>query len=516
MPKALAQITQNQFSTITTNLKGSVRHDKMEDRDYLVVPMVMMVEGVLNGSYGPLYYPAKELAKVPAVWNHKPIVVYHPTMNGVGVSACDPDVISSRKVGVIMNTSFGEGKLKAEAWLEKDRLQKVDDRVLTNIESGAMTEISTGLFTDNEAAEGEFNGREYKGIARNYRPDHLAILPDLKGACSIEDGAGLLRNQSSFNDIQNKISSALQAGNTSGTSVPSDKWVRDVFDGFFIFQEKGKLYKQMWSKSGEDVKIEGKPEEVVQVTEYRAKDGKVLGNSAPTTNMIKEENGKFFVFSKDGSKKLSKGYDTKKEAAERLGEIEHFKAEEKPTGNSKGNPTSNKERTMDKKQMVDALIANGLFVEEDREFLMSKSDEAVEKLHEVSQEKEEVAPEKVEPEEEPEAEAPEQNAAPVSAEEYIAKAPEGIRDMLQSGLQAHQAQKAKLVGEIVANKANVFTKEQLLGKPMSELSAIAALAKVAKPVANSASYAGQGPVAEVVVNATAEEPLTAPTMNFSK
>jgi hypothetical protein len=37
-------------------------------------------------------------------------------------------------------------------------------------------------------------GRQYVGIARNHRPDHLAILPDLKGSCSIADGAGLCRN----------------------------------------------------------------------------------------------------------------------------------------------------------------------------------------------------------------------------------------------------------------------------------------------------------------------------------
>ena len=40
----------------------------MDGKDFLVAPMVMIVEGVLEGSEGPLYYPATELAKTPAVW----------------------------------------------------------------------------------------------------------------------------------------------------------------------------------------------------------------------------------------------------------------------------------------------------------------------------------------------------------------------------------------------------------------------------------------------------------------
>lgn len=40
--------------------------------------------------------------------------------------------------------------------------------------------------------------------------------------------------------------------------------------------------------------------------------------------MIKQENNKFVVYSEDGTKKLGT-YDTKKEAEERLREVEYFK-----------------------------------------------------------------------------------------------------------------------------------------------------------------------------------------------
>ena len=55
---------------------------------------------------------------------------------------------------------------------------------------GEMMEVSTGLFSEIEPKPGVFKGRHYKGVVRNLRPDHLAILPDSIGACSIADGAG--------------------------------------------------------------------------------------------------------------------------------------------------------------------------------------------------------------------------------------------------------------------------------------------------------------------------------------
>jgi hypothetical protein len=198
------------LQNVTVNFSSPVRHDTMEGRDYLVAPMVMLTEGVHKGSNGPLYYPQDELSKTPESWNHKPVVVYHPTMNGMGVSACDPDIITSRKVGVIMNTRYDSktGKLRAEAWLEKDRVNLVDDRITKSLENNEIMELSTGLFTDNEVVSGEHNGKSYTSVARNYRPDHLALLPDKKGACSIEDGAGFLQLNS---EQQTTLSEAVRS-----------------------------------------------------------------------------------------------------------------------------------------------------------------------------------------------------------------------------------------------------------------------------------------------------------------
>lgn len=180
---------------LTANLSGTVRREKHQGNDYIVAPLVLMREGVLNGSKGPLYYPADELQKDPDTWNDMPIVVYHPkTSDGKSASARQPTIMERYHIGRLYNASYSEGRLVAEAWINVERARQVDQRVLTNIEAGRPIEVSTGLYTVEEPLAGEYNGTPYKAIARNYKPDHLAVLPDQIGACSLEDGCGLLVN----------------------------------------------------------------------------------------------------------------------------------------------------------------------------------------------------------------------------------------------------------------------------------------------------------------------------------
>ena len=58
---------------------------------------------------------------------------------------------------------------------------------------GDIIEVSTGYFADKLDESGEFEGEEYDGVQINLRPDHLAILPNTIGACSVDDGCGFPR-----------------------------------------------------------------------------------------------------------------------------------------------------------------------------------------------------------------------------------------------------------------------------------------------------------------------------------
>ena len=412
--KTLVLNEEHQIAKLTCNfLPSLVRHDRMEDRDFLVVPMVILTEGVHNGSEGAFYYPKEELSKTPAAWNHKPVVVYHPTMNGVGISACDPVVINNRKVGLMMNTRFEAGKLKSEAWLEKDRANKVDERIMQAVEKGEMMELSTGVYIDNDMTPGDWNGESYVGIARNYRPDHLALLPDKIGACSIKDGAGLLRNE-------------------RATALIT-------------------LLKEMGI---DDVRITG-----------RTVEGAFVGNRDQTENKQNQGN------------------------------------------------------TMEKKQIVDAIIGNSGWSETDREKLMGLSEDQLKSIQDG------INPPKVEPvKPEPKVEPTKNTAEPaakttvpenvVTLESYISGAPREIQDVLNNSLSIYTEEKGKLVAAILANKNNSFSKEDLDNRPLGELKSIARLAAGdTKTETRQANYGGQAPVP---TGNDAEEALPVPAMNFAK
>jgi len=177
------------IETVLANFAPSAkRTEKLHGRIHRVVPMVMITAGVHNGSHGPLYYPEDELRRTAHLWNAIPVVVNHPPNGG---SARQPHVLRRTQVGVVFNARFEDGKLKAEAWLEVEALRRVDARTLQKVDSGRPVEVSTGLFTENLETFGE----EFDAVATDHRPDHLAILPDRRGACSIADGCGLMQNQ---------------------------------------------------------------------------------------------------------------------------------------------------------------------------------------------------------------------------------------------------------------------------------------------------------------------------------
>lgn len=286
---------------LTLNLTPSkklVRKDSMEGRDYTVVPMVMMKEGVLNGSMGSLFYPANEISKLPVVWNGKPVVVYHPQINGLGVTACSPEIFTSQKIGVIMNTHFDEtnNSLKAEAWIDEERCKKIDRRVWKAIENERMMELSTGLFTENEAVEnGKHGDKSYNFIARNYKPDHLAVLPDQIGACSTKDGAGFIRNELwagnrmvrnsiSFDDIRQQLSHLIRAKyqRKGDNGIENYCYPETVYDDYVVFSNGNKTMGQPYtiSKNGE-VSLTGSATEVRRKVVYVDSAGKsVVGNVA--------------------------------------------------------------------------------------------------------------------------------------------------------------------------------------------------------------------------------------------
>lgn len=209
--------TAFEFLTANFSVGGKTRRVTFNGRNYIVAPMTLLKQGVLKGNKGPLYYPNEEITKNYHAWNNMPIVVNHPEdANGNALSARSPAILEQYQIGFVFNTRF-EGKLIAEGWFDIEKTKQVDPRIMAAIEAGKPMELSTGLFTQNQEQQGDYNGKEYVGVARNYVPDHLAILPDQPGACSIKDGCGLNINAENEEEVRSWFEKFMEfIGNEDG------------------------------------------------------------------------------------------------------------------------------------------------------------------------------------------------------------------------------------------------------------------------------------------------------------
>jgi len=497
------------LNNITFNLSNTaIRRQTLHNKNYIVAPMAMLTAGVHNGSNGPLLYRAAEFKKTTQAWNMKPIVVYHPAINGKGVTACDPDILERQQIGMVMNTTWN-GKLRAEAWIDEERANLVDNRVTDALENNKMMELSTGLFTDPEGTGGDWEGKHYDAIAINHQPDHLALLPDKIGACSIADGAGLLQlneaaetnglnitgmlanemdimrrlvgNAMSHNEVFEALSKALHGkfrDNGSGKDIDLEvdalgHWVVEVFDKDFIYSRENKLYKLGYTKVKNTVTLGDTPEEVTRVTSYKTvESGGFVGNE------------------------------------------------------------QTQEKDM-KKEMVDTLISNEAtqWTEEDRETLTALEETVLNKMNPFAKkdakkkdltDEEKAAADKAAADKKKKPvgnEAPAEVPAEMTMNEYIEKAPKEYREVLQNGLNAHKAQKDALIATITANKANDFTAEFLATKEVQELQGLAKLAggvtdnhRTTVPM----MYEGANvPLGTITGNAEVKT-LAIPTMNFAE
>lgn len=160
--------------------------------DTLTVPVVMIVEGVLNDAL----LTVEEFGKYVGGWNGRPVVVRHPAdESGNDISAADsPETMASYAIGTLYNARIEGTRLVADMHIEASKACSLGFcGIVEALKAGKVLEVSTGYFSDSEPSTGDHNGESYSEIHRNIVPDHLAILPDEEGACSVDDGCGTCR-----------------------------------------------------------------------------------------------------------------------------------------------------------------------------------------------------------------------------------------------------------------------------------------------------------------------------------
>ena len=182
-------MTDLQFSANSITATKEITHS---GRRYLVSPVIALRAGVLNG----VLVEAAEFGKYAQSWSGRPVPLGHPQLNGQYISANSPDVWASDVPGHFWNVEVDGDKLKGEIWIDLAKCESMGERataIVNRLRAGTPVEVSTGYFSDTDLASGVWNGKPYLGIARNIRPDHLALLPDENGACSWADGCGTPR-----------------------------------------------------------------------------------------------------------------------------------------------------------------------------------------------------------------------------------------------------------------------------------------------------------------------------------
>lgn len=430
--------------------KANVKQTTFEGKSYIVAPVVILTEGVHVGSAGRVLYTKEELKRNAQTWAGRPLPVNHPVEGGNNVSCNDPGVIEKVSVGQIFNTKFEDNppRILGELWIDLEKCNKVDQRVLQELSEGRL-EVSTGMWFELEAKSGVWGTEEYDFIASNFQPDHVALLPGGRGACSFDDGCGAPRtneqkktlwdhikdwflgparpsavfNEASYSQIAARLQNALD-----GLADPQNNvfvWLEDVYDKYLVYAyavdgEQTKYYTVTYTVDNDDnvsIAEQETKKEVIKKISWKTANGAVLNTE--TENMEEED--------------------------------------------------------VERKKLIAGLIAcaNCVFTEEDRPYLEGLSDEKLAKIEEQRV--------KINSINSPEtAKEPAANTAPVvnNINDWLKQVPQEMADLVRSSLSAANSRKDYLVKQIGENPRNTFTTEELAGMRVNQLESLAKLAHI--------------------------------------
>lgn len=196
------------------------RTEKLDGADYVVFPVIMAKSDVpMNGAL----FPEEEY--FADAWNGVPVTIGHPANDdGSFLNANLPHVIEQMCVGRIFNAEVKFGNLIGEAWVDVEKLNRIDRELLEMMEFGAPLDVSTGFFASIEDKAGKSGGKEYSQIVRDVIPNHLALLPSEEGACSWKDGCGVRANKrgmmTTFKDVIARLNAAKKKTKKKNEDTP--------------------------------------------------------------------------------------------------------------------------------------------------------------------------------------------------------------------------------------------------------------------------------------------------------
>lgn len=515
MKRSVSALHQIVLDTGTFNLVG--RALRQGGVDYQVFPCVLLVEGVHHGatSDAAVYYSQRVLEQSAPFWNNMPVTVGHPINEQGDYILCNHDgtIRQQWEVGRLTNSRFEDGKIKADVMLNVSLINQVSPQLLPFIQNGGALDVSSGLLSADDGVSGTWNGEQYASSVVEIVPDHLALLPNQRGACSWSDGCGIrfnLGHTSKSNadekksevllinelSLENKIDQiwryvdGLDVRNAERDQLSRVNFLRAIYNDYFIYRQENRqftsntqpqstttLLKQGYEfDSADNLVITGESIEVVEEIIYRPK--------VVTTNTSIKENKEMPT---DQGKMKCKDASTPAMKA-KCGEM-----------------------------MVNALIAEEKtsFVETDREWLMSMNIQQLEKL----------VANMGDPEDGKTPVTPTTPAVPGSAsasvvlsesemmKKFLGEAPAPIRALFNGLLKEADEKRTGLISRIKAHEGNKLNEESLKLLDNQTLEGIVALIPEKKVQANDFSLRGQLPITNA---GKEEEPYIPSTFSFGK
>lgn len=486
-----------------TETDYQVRHEFRGGRDYTVVPVVMLVEGVHNGSGGAILHLPQYYSQNPDDWNGVPATAGHPRVNGDYVLANEADA-DQWVVGYVENARIEDNKLKAEVWIDDQRAIAINPEVLNYINEGKPLDVSTGLLSVDRDEQGQHNGEQYEAVTIEYYPDHLALLPGEQGACSWRDGCGI-RNNKQTEDIDDmspltqKQINELKTDRKEGVGVQNrlqtnemgfrelsrmvqgmlDRldsearvhYLKEIWDDYFVYtvydRDQGweKHYRQSYSvdEQNNDVNFEGDPMQVRENIEYVP----IQTNGEEVT--ANEDDGDCGC---GGMKrtKFNNNQDKEKTMSD--------KKTERPSG-----------EVMDK---VSALVnnENTRFTKDDREWLLNLNEAQLTKLEPKEAEAPEVTREQA-------IQALQEDLS--DPDRLVEILPDTTKSHFQNGIKTYKEKRESLIKHIQTNTSkDTWPTEELEGMEMTTLE------RLAKSV-NPTDYSVNGSGPEITNNASESE-----------
>lgn len=176
---------------------GASRTETFRGRDYLVVPVVALVEGVIwpVNAETPEFVPLESYSTAPESWNGRPCFPGHPVRGGTQVLGNTPEILEAEQFGIVFNAGVTDDKLTMEAWLNEDDATAIGEVAVETYgraRDNKPIEVSVGVTVLMEEVKGTYDDTDYDGVWVEVFPDHLALLEkgDI-GACSISMGCGV-------------------------------------------------------------------------------------------------------------------------------------------------------------------------------------------------------------------------------------------------------------------------------------------------------------------------------------